>query len=91
MNKLDQEEHEIMEAFESGNVKRSKDAADTRKCHQEHAGAMLAEDTRINIHLASKDLRSLQKKALTEGIPYQRLIANIIHKYVKGWLHEGHG
>ena len=31
MNKLDQEEREILEAFVSGNVKRSKDAAETQK------------------------------------------------------------
>ena len=28
------------------------------------------------------------KKALAEGIPYQTLVASIIHKYVEGRLHE---
>ena len=91
MSKLDQEEREILEAFESGNVKRSKDAGDTWKRHQEYAKAMFRKDARINIRLPSKDLRGLQKKALTEGIPYQTLIASILHKYVEGRLHENGG
>ena len=88
MNKLDQEEREILEAFVSGNVKRSKDATETQKRHQEYAEAMVRKDARINIRLPSKDLRGLQKKALAEGIPYQTLIASILHKYVEGRLHE---
>jgi predicted DNA binding CopG/RHH family protein len=91
MNKLDQEEREILEAFESGNVIRSEDAADTQKRHKEYAEAMFRKDARINIRLPSKDLRGLQKKALAEGIPYQTLIASILHKYVEGRLHENSG
>ena len=60
MTKLDQKESEILEAFESGKVKRSKDAAETQKLHQQYA----------------------------EGIPYQTLVASILHKYVEGRLHE---
>jgi predicted DNA binding CopG/RHH family protein len=88
MNKLDQEEREILEAFVSGNVTRSDDAAETQKRHQEYAEAMFRKDARINIRRPSKDLRGLQKKALAEGIPYQTLIASILHKYVEGRLHE---
>ncbi len=88
MSKLDQEEREILEAFKSGNVKRAKDATKTQKRHQQYAEAMFKKDARINIRLTSKDLRGLQKKALAEGIPYQTLVASILHKYVEGRLHE---
>ncbi len=88
MNQLDQEENEILEAFESGNVKRAKDASETQKRHQKYAEAMFKKDARIDIRLSSKDLRGLQKKALAEGIPYQTLIASILHKYVEGRLQE---
>ena len=88
MIKLDQEENEILEAFESGNVKRAKNASETQKRHKEYAKAMLKKDARINIRLPSKDLRGLQKRALSEGIPYQTLVASILHKYVEGRLHE---
>jgi predicted DNA binding CopG/RHH family protein len=91
MSKLDQEEREILEAFESGNVKRSKNAAQTQKRHREYAEAMFRKDARISVRLPSKDLRGLQKKALAEGIPYQTLVASILHKYVEGRLHEDSG
>ena len=79
------------EAFESGKVKRAKDSSDIQKRHQLYAEAMFKKDARINIRLTSKDLRGLQKKALAEGIPYQTLVASILHKYVEGRLHENNG
>ena len=91
MSKLSKEEREILEAFEKGNLKRSKKAANTQKRHQEYAEAMFKKDARINIRLSSKDLRGLQKRALAEGIPYQTLIASILHKYVEGRLRESNG
>lgn len=88
MSKLDQEEREILDAYESGKAKPAKDAAETQKRHQNYAEAMFRKDARINIRLSSRDLRGLQKKALAEGIPYQTLVASILHKYVEGRLHE---
>ena len=88
MSNLDQEEKEILDAVESGNVSTSKNAGATQKRHQEYAAAMLRKDARINIRLPSKDLRGLQKRALAEGIPYQTLVASILHKYVEGRLRE---
>jgi len=91
MSKLSSEEREILEAFEKGKLKRSKKSANTQKRHQEYAEAMFKKDARINIRLSSKDLRGLQKRALAEGIPYQTLIASILHKYVEGRLNESNG
>ena len=91
MSKLSKEEREVLEAFEKGKLKRSKKAANTQKRHQEYAEAMFKKDARINIRLSSKDLRGLQKRALAEGIPYQTLIASILHKYVEGRLSESNG
>jgi len=88
MSKLDQEELEILQAVESGKIKRAKGSSDIQKRHQVYAEAMFKKDARINIRLPSKDLRGLQKKALAEGIPYQTLVASILHKYVEGRLHE---
>jgi predicted DNA binding CopG/RHH family protein len=91
MSKLDHEEREILEAFEKGNVKRSENATEIQRRHQEYAAAMFRKDARINIRLPSKDLRGLQKKALAEGIPYQTLVSSILHKYVEGRLRENGG
>lgn len=88
MSDLDQEEQEILDAFEAGTLLRVGDAPAIKKRHQEYAQAMLRKDARINIRLPTKDLRGLQKKALAEGIPYQTLVASILHKYVDGRLRE---
>ncbi|QKK02996.1 MAG: antitoxin [Pseudomonadota bacterium] len=88
MSRLDQEEREIYEAFENGELERSTNAEDSQLRHRQYAEAMFKKDARINIRLSSRDLRGLQKKALAEGIPYQTLIASILHKYVEGRLRE---
>ena len=41
---------------------------------------------RVNIRISKKDLEALQTRALEEGIPYQTLMASILHKYVSGRL-----
>jgi predicted DNA binding CopG/RHH family protein len=41
-----------------------------------------------NIRLSSKDLDAIQKRALEEGLPYQTLIASLLHKYAAGRLKE---
>jgi predicted DNA binding CopG/RHH family protein len=38
--------------------------------------------------LSSKDLEAIQKRALAEGLPYQTLIASLLHKYATGRLKE---
>ena len=45
-------------------------------------------DKRVNIRLSSGDLKDIQVKALEEGMPYQALIASVLHKYVTGKLSE---
>jgi predicted DNA binding CopG/RHH family protein len=91
MTKLDREESEILEAFESEKLKQSKNAEGIREKHKEYAAVMLRKDARINIRISSRDLRSLQKRAIAEGMPYQTLVASVLHKYVEGRLHESNG
>jgi predicted DNA binding CopG/RHH family protein len=90
MKKLDPEEKEILEAFESGALQSVANVKAALKQHQDYAAATFQKDSRINIRISSKDLRSLQKRALSEGLPYQTLIASLLHKYVEGRLVE-HG
>jgi predicted DNA binding CopG/RHH family protein len=42
----------------------------------------------VNIRISREELEALQKRALEEGIPYQTLMASILHKYVAGRLIE---
>ena len=86
MTKLDTYEKEILEAFESGKLKKPKTAKQQIKRHEAIAEATFKKDARINIRLSSRDLRSLQAKALMEGMPYQTLVSSILHKFIDGQL-----
>jgi predicted DNA binding CopG/RHH family protein len=89
MNKLDSEEKEVLEAFEGGTLKRVKNRSRELVSHRKVAEATFKKDSRINIRISSKDLRALQKKALSEGMPYQTLVSSVLHKFAEGQLVEG--
>lgn len=85
--KLDQEEKEILDAFEGGKYK-SVLTAKRRRLLAEAAENTFKKDKRINIRLSSRDLEALQRRALREGVPYQTLVSSVLHKYVSGSLQE---
>lgn len=88
MKKLDSEEREILAAFEQGKLKPVKNSSGELAEHRKVAAATFSKDSRINIRISSKDLRALQKRALAEGMPYQTLIASVLHKFVEGQMVE---
>jgi predicted DNA binding CopG/RHH family protein len=51
----------------------------------------MQKNKRINIRLSAQDLEGIQQRALEEGMPYQTLIASVIHKYVAGGLTDRRG
>ena len=55
-----------------------------RKRFQEYARYSLNKQKRINIRMNERDLRKIKAKAIEEGVPYQSLIAMLIHKYNEG-------
>lgn len=87
MTQPDPFELEIIEAYESGKLKSvaSKTELDRLKAA---ARATALKDRRVNIRLSAGDLQDIQAKALAEGMPYQTLIASVLHKYVTGRLEE---
>ena len=85
---LDQEEREILDAFESGEMQPLANAKEEIEKHRKYAAATFKKDKRINIRLASRDLSAIQKMALSEGIPYQTFIASILHKFADGRYSE---
>jgi predicted DNA binding CopG/RHH family protein len=48
------------------------------------ATATFLKEKRINIRLSTPDLMDIQARALEEGMPYQTLIASVLHKFVSG-------
>jgi len=84
--KLDGEEKELLASYNADEWQ-SVDNVDTEKqTYSEYATATFKKDKRVNIRISSKDLEALQKRALEEGLPYQTLIASVLHKFVNGRL-----
>ena len=87
MANVDVYEREILSAFEKGALKSVATKAELEK-FRAAARATAVKDRRVNIRLSSIDLNDIQVKALEEGMPYQTLIASVLHKYVSGRLVE---
>ena len=85
--KLSEEEKEILDAFEAGELK-SVLTPKRKKYLQSIAEETFKKDRRINIRISTRDLALLQRRALEEGIPYQTLVSSVLHKYVSGGLHD---
>ena len=88
MAKLDKYETELESSLGKGDWKRIKNFSTEKKKYQQMAKMTLKKDKRINIRISEKDLEDIQRKAATEGLPYQTLISSIIHKYNNGLLRE---
>jgi predicted DNA binding CopG/RHH family protein len=82
----DDEELEILQAWEDGVLKPVSGMAQQIKAHRAAAEATFKKDQRLNIRISSRDLKSLQARALEEGIPYQTFAASLLHKFVSGRL-----
>lgn len=87
MPKIDKYELEVLSAYEKGQLKSVATKAELAK-FKAAARATAIKDRRVNIRLSSGDLNDIQVKALEEGVPYQTLIASVLHKYVTGRLAE---
>lgn len=86
--KLDKEEKELLESYEKDEWKSIKDFEKKKLESQRYAVNTSAKNKRINISLSEKDLTNLKAKSLEEGMPYQTLVASIIHKYISGKFKE---
>lgn len=87
MSKIDREETELLDLFDKGQLKSVASKSELAR-FKAAARATAIKDRRVNIRLSSGDLSDIQTKALEEGIPYQTLIASVLHKYVSGRLTE---
>ena len=87
MPKIDDYELEVLSSYEKGKLKSVATKSELAK-FKAAARATAIKDRRVNIRLSSGDLSDIQVKALEEGVPYQTLIASVLHKYVTGRLAE---
>ena len=85
-SKLDQEEKAFLSSFEKGEWKTVENIENKKLSARRTASRTLQKDVRINIRLTSSDLSSIKQIAAYEGLPYQTLIASVLHKYAAGHL-----
>ncbi|MFZ2650212.1 MAG: hypothetical protein WA210_08900 [Burkholderiaceae bacterium] len=81
-------EQEILASFERGEWKPARNQKGEIARLQTAAQAALLKNRRVNIRISSRDLEGLQARAAEEGVPYQTLMASVLHKYVSGRLVE---
>ena len=82
----DQEEREILEAYETGQLSLSRPSAEELAAIKATAENTFKKDTRITVRVYAHDFKGIKKKALQLGSPYHALISGIIHQYVEGEL-----
>jgi predicted DNA binding CopG/RHH family protein len=88
----DDEERKLITAYERGEFKPVKDQKRAKQAAVQAAQRYMRKDARINIRLSTADLELLKQRAVEEGLPYQTLIASLLHKYVSGRVaSEGSG
>jgi predicted DNA binding CopG/RHH family protein len=88
MKNLDRYEREVLGAYEKGSLVSVRPTKAQLNAFRESARATFVKNRRVNIRLSAADLMDIQARAYEEGVPYQTLIASVLHKFVSGRLHE---
>lgn len=89
--KLDAYEKDILRSADRGEWRpvANQEAERTRyAAYAHHTLEKIRKNRRVNIRLTQLDVDLMQRKAHEEGIPYQTLMASVLHKYVTGLLVE---
>ena len=74
----------ILSDYENGELKSTSPLKAELAKFKAAASATFLKEKRVKIRLSAPDLMDIQARALEEGIPYQTLIASVLHKYVSG-------
>ena len=88
MKELDRYERQILSAYESGKLKSVVTSDASLRRYREYARATLTKNRRINIRVSTQDVSDIQARAAEEGMPYQTLMASVLHKFATGKLIE---
>jgi len=81
-------DQKLLESYEAGDFASEAASKAELKKFRDAARGTLVKDRRVNIRLSSPVLMDIQARAAEEGLPYQTLIASVLHKFVTGRLVE---
>ncbi len=88
MDGLDEEEREILDAMERGELKRSADADEMNAMARIAARNTLRRSERVSLRVSSADLSHIKWLAAKRGVPCGTLLYEIVQKYMAGRLIE---
>ncbi|MCI0622699.1 MAG: hypothetical protein L0387_13740 [Acidobacteria bacterium] len=77
-------EEKLGEAYEQGHLESVSPSKHELKKYKQAAQSTFIKDRRVNVRLSTPDLMDIQTRAAEEGVPYQTLIASVLHKFVTG-------
>lgn len=80
------EERELIDSIENEEWVSIKNQAARIVQIKDAAKKMLKKDAHLNIRIPSFDVDSLKSIAAKEGIPYQTLASQVLHKFVTGQI-----
>jgi predicted DNA binding CopG/RHH family protein len=84
LKSLSRYEKQVLSAFEAGKLKSTITSEASLRRYRAYARATLSKNKRVNVRLSTPDLSEIQARAAEEGVPYQTLIASVLHKFVAG-------
>ncbi len=79
---LDKEENRILADFNADKYKRIPNSKKAKSEYQQIAKTNLKKTRNVNIRLSERDLQKIRSKAVEKGIPYQTLMASVLHQYL---------
>lgn len=83
---LDQYEEDVLNDFEKDEFVSVDNVEEEKKLAKQAASHFMKRDNRINIRISGADLNMIRRIAIQEGLPYQTLLASVVHKFVTGRL-----
>jgi predicted DNA binding CopG/RHH family protein len=83
---LENDEQEILNSYDQGEWQSVKTVREDLRQYQAYAAATLEQSGQVSIALSDEDLQSIQRQARETGVPYQKLIADVVHEFVNGRL-----
>lgn len=86
--KLDPEERDLLASYERGEWQSLSAMQEERQQYQSYATSVLEAAGLVSISLPTEDLSAIRRKAAEVGVPYQTLIADIVHRFVASLSQE---
>lgn len=85
---LSEEEREILDSFERGELTTAPDAEREMMAAREAARKTFNKTRHVHLRVTERDFNMAHSRAREEGMPYQTLLSSVIHKYLSGRLVE---